>query len=123
LHDVESSDEHTVKPWFGGRLDFSPWVGDLANEGFPLQGGRLDYLDNRRVAALVYRRRDHVINLFIWPAAASGATAPRLQRQNNFQMWQWSSAGLAYWAVSDLNAAELHDFVALVQSRADRPSE
>jgi anti-sigma factor RsiW len=117
LNDVESSDQHTVKPWFAGHVDFAPWAGNLADEGFPLQGGRLDYLDNHRVAALVFKRRDHVINLFIWPSSDSPTQSPRLTRQNNYQMLHWSAAGMTYWAVSDLNAAELHEFVALVQRR------
>lgn len=117
LMDVDSSDQHTVKPWFAGRLDFAPWTANLSDEGFPLQGGRLDYIDNRRVAALVFKRREHVINLFVWPDPASDTQAPRFVRQSNFQMVHWTRAGMTYWAVSDLNAAELSDFVALVQSR------
>jgi anti-sigma factor RsiW len=118
LNDVESSDQHTVKPWFAGRLDFAPSIADLSDDGFPLQGGRLDYIDGRRVAAIVYKRREHVINLFLWPATDGGTRSPRLVRQHNYQMYRWTADGLTWWAVSDLNAAELADFVALVQNRA-----
>src|SRR5437879_9192879 len=121
LNDVEFSDQHKVKPWFAGRLDFAPWVGDLADEGFPLVGGRLDYLDNRRVAALVYKRREHVINLFMWRSADAKSYSPRLEQQNNYQMLHWSAAGMTFWAVSDLNSAELRDFVTLVESRTNHP--
>lgn len=123
LTDVGSSDRHTVKPWFAGRLDFSPPVPDLAEAGFPLVGGRLDYLDGRVVAALVYRRRAHVINLFIWPDAASGAsTAPQLAttgagHDTGHAVLHWQQDGMAVWAVSDLNAAELGDFARLFEAR------
>lgn len=120
LKDVDSSDQHTVKPWFAGHLDFSPWVGNLSDEGFPLHGGRLEYLDNRRIAALVFMRRNHVINLFIWPSPGAGAVAARMERQNNYQMLHWSTVGMRYWAVSDLNAGELSEFVSLVQSQVNR---
>ena len=121
LMDVDSTDQHTVKPWFAGRLDFAPWTANLADEGFPLAGGRLDYVDNRRVAAVVFRRREHVINLFVWPVGGKGTEAVRFQQQSNYQIFHWSAAGLTYWAVSDLNAGELSDFVALVQRHAQRP--
>jgi anti-sigma factor RsiW len=107
LTDVASSDQHTVKPWFAGKLDFSPPVRDLREQGFPLEGGRLDYLGGRTVAALVYRRHQHVINLFIWPDAAGRADE---RARDGYHLLRWSSSGFGYWAVSDLNAAELRDF-------------
>ncbi|MBV1795873.1 anti-sigma factor [Siccirubricoccus sp. G192] len=125
LADVASSDRHTVKPWFAGRLDFSPPTPDLAEAGFPLAGGRLDYLDGRAVAALVYRRRGHVINVFVWPDAAAGtSTAPRRMdaagaaRDTGHAVVHWTQDGMAFWAVSDLNAAELADFARLFGAAA-----
>lgn len=121
LADVASNDRHTVKPWFNGSLDFSPWVGDLADEGFPLVGGRLDYLDGRSVAALVYRRRKHVINLFEWPASGGDSTAA-LERQKGYQVLHWTAEGMNWWAISDLNAQELDDFGQLVRARSAQRS-
>ena len=107
LTDVASSDRHTVKPWFSGKLDFAPQVADLAADGFPLVGGRLDYIANRPVAALVYQRQQHVINLFTWPSAESTARAPRLITHQGYQIFEWVKGGMQYWLISDLNAAEL----------------
>ncbi len=120
LTDVPSTDQHTVKPWFNGKLDFSPTVQDFAAKGFPLIGGRLDYLAGRPVAALVYRRRRHFINLFVWPAASAGtgetnASAP-LTRQG-YHLIHWAKAGSTYWAASDLGVDELQDFVRLAQQK------
>jgi anti-sigma factor RsiW len=113
--DVASSDPHTVKPWFQGKLDYSPPVKDLAVEGFPLVGGRLDYLHNRPVAALVYQRRKHPIDLFIWPSSpGSEAATTRVTRQG-YHMVQWTQSGMTFWAVSDLNERELLEFVRFIQ--------
>jgi anti-sigma factor RsiW len=116
--DVPSSDEHTVKPWFNGKLDFAPPVVDLTSDGFPLLGGRLDYAGQRTVAALVYRHRQHIINLFLWPTDGGtdngGAAASSLQ---GYHVIHWSSGGMNYWAVSDLNPEDLRAFGDLVQRR------
>jgi anti-sigma factor RsiW len=109
LSDVLSSDQHTVKPWFSGRLDFAPVVKNLSGVGFPLMGGRLDYLDNRAVAALVYKHRQHTINLFLWPSSTSDVS-PRVSSSKGFNIVHWTQARMTYWAVSDLNAAELTEF-------------
>ena len=122
LADVTSSDRHTVKPWFNGLLDYSPWVGDLADEGFPLVGGRLDYLDGRSVAALVYKRRKHVINLFVWPTSHGDAKVTA-ERSKGFQSVHWTDAGMTWWAISDLNADELAEFGRLVRARAAKANE
>jgi anti-sigma factor RsiW len=113
--DVASSDAHTVKPWFEGKLDFSPPVKDLAAQGFPLIGGRLDYLHGRAVAALVYQRRKHTINLFIWPASPGDAAAPKKATRQGFHIVQWTKSEMTFCAVSDLNEAELQEFAILIQ--------
>ena len=104
---VASSDAHTVKPWFAGRIDFSPEVKDLAADGFPLLGGRLDFVGGRRVGAVVYKRRLHTINVFMWPSAGPGDAAPRLVARNGYNLLAWSRGGVDYWAVSDLGAGDL----------------
>jgi anti-sigma factor RsiW len=104
---VASSDAHTVKPWFAGRIDFSPEVKDLAADGFPLLGGRLDFVGGRRVGAVVYKRRLHTINVFMWPSAGPGDAAPRLVARNGYNLLAWSRGGVDYWAVSDLSAGDL----------------
>lgn len=109
LLDIQSTDQHTVKPWFNGRVDFSPPVRDLADQGFPLIGGRLDYLDHRTVAALVYQRRKHIITVFIWPTD-SAATPPKSISRDGYNVVSWSNSGMNFCAVSDVNLAELRQF-------------
>jgi len=107
LTDVLTSDQHTVKPWFNGKIDFSPPVVDLASQGFPLVGGRVDYLDGRVVAALIYRRHGHIINLFVWPAASGGRSNAE---KDGYNFVEWHADGLIFWAVSDVAAADLAAF-------------
>lgn len=107
LTDVATSDRHTVKPWFNGKIDFSPPVVDLAPQGFPLVGGRVDYIGGRVVAALVYRRQGHFINVFVWPAPAATATTAT---RDGYNMANWTKDGLNFWAVSDVNADDIAKF-------------
>ncbi len=117
LIDVASSDRHTVKPWFRGKLDFSPEVPDLAADGYKLSGGRLDYLQDRPVAAIVYMRRQHVINLFTWPAAQEKDEPPSFDAQQGFHLRHWRQAGMAYWVISDVGEQDLGEFVKLFRQR------
>jgi anti-sigma factor RsiW len=110
LTDVLSTDQHTVKPWFNGKLDVAPPVVDLTAQGFTLIGGRLDYVDARPIGAIVYRRRSHVINLFVAQTASTDRHAAKIEALQGFNIRRWSERGLNYWAVSDLAADELADF-------------
>jgi len=110
LMDVASTDRHTVKPWFAGRVDFSPTVVDLAADGFPLVGGRLDYIDRHPAAALVYKRRDHVINVFVWPQATGSLSHATRSDVRGYRVISWTRDGVAVWIVSDLALTELDDF-------------
>lgn len=111
LAEVTSSNQHTVKPWLSSKLDFSPPVTDLTGAGYALVGARLDYVDNRPVAALVYRRRQHVINLFVWPDSKSGsASSWQASSKQGYNLLHWGDAGMTFWTISDLNAAELKAF-------------
>jgi anti-sigma factor RsiW len=116
LYDVKSTDQHTVKPWFNGKLDFSPPVRDLAEDGYPLVGGRLDYVDHRAVAALVYQRRQHLINVFIWPEDKQGEPAKRMETLDGYNMIFWEHGGMYLCAVSDLNTGDLQQFTQLLQN-------
>ncbi len=116
LTDVASSDMHTVKPWFSGKLDFSPPVYDLTDAGFTLIGGRVDYLDEQPVAALLYQRQRHVINLFIWPD--SEARFIPMKTRQGYNVLNWRDADLTFWAISDLNKVELDEMRQLLLDRA-----
>jgi anti-sigma factor RsiW len=109
LIDVVSTDQHTVKPWFNGRLDVAPPVIDLTPQGFTLIGGRLDYIDGRPVAAIVYKRRAHVINLFVSQTSGSGSGAA-MEKLQGFTVWSWAWSDLSFRAVSDINGEELQEF-------------
>lgn len=120
LTDIVSTDQHTVKPWFNGKLDFSPPVSDLSTSGYPLIGGRLDYLRGRPVAALVYQHRKHLINVFAWPdeRAADSETPPRTQQ--GYHVVHETHGGIAYWIVSDLNSEELSAFARLLVTAGEK---
>jgi len=115
LVDVVSSDQHTVKPWFDGKIDFAPEVRDLSANGFPLVGGRLDYLEGKTVAALVYQRNKHPINLFVTPEPTSRSTSPTVVTRRGYNVFSWTNNGMKCWAVSDLNQAELREFTQLFE--------
>jgi anti-sigma factor RsiW len=113
LNDVISTDRHTVKPWFQGKLDFAPNVVDLGESGFALMGGRLDYLNGRPVAALTFRHRLHVINLFQWPAASAGERAPEVLSRQGYSIVHWKRGSLEYWAITDGAASDVLEFAKL----------
>ena len=111
LTDVQTCDQHMVKPWFNGKLDIAPPVVDLTAKGFMLLGGRLDYIDGQAVASIVYRRRQHVINLFVTQGAASESPAAKLQTMQGYNIRRWAAQGLEFFAISDINGEELQEFV------------
>ena len=108
--DVASSDQHTVKPWLSSKLDFSPPVTDLTAADFPLVGGRLDYVENRPVAVLVYRHRQHLIDVFVWPDMKRTAVSMQASSKQGFNIVHWTDGGMTFWAVSDVNRADLKIF-------------
>jgi mycothiol system anti-sigma-R factor len=110
LTDVASSDQHTVKPWLDVKLDFAAPVMDLSGDGFPLIGGRLDYLDNHSVAALVYQRRKHFINLFIWPTTPADSKEQKTVEREGYHLVHWADGDFTYWAVSDVSVGDLQKF-------------
>jgi anti-sigma factor RsiW len=118
LTDEPSSDKHTVKPWFQGKLDFIPQVPDISQQGYKLAGGRLDYLIDRPVAALVYFRGSHAINLFIWSAGNAEAKAVQELTRQGFHLRSWQASGFTYWAISDVNEQDLEEFVRLIQENS-----
>jgi anti-sigma factor RsiW len=113
LLDVPSSDQHTVKPWFNGKLNFSPDVKDFGSQGFRLVGGRIEYLEDKPVAALVYQRRQHFINLFMWPAHSSSQSGYSEMKRSGYNLVSWTEGGMTCWAVSDLQTSELEQFAQL----------
>jgi anti-sigma factor RsiW len=113
--DVASSDQHTVKPWFNGKVTFSPPVVDLASEGFPLEGGRLDSVGARLIATLVYRRHLHRIDVFVWPAGRE--TPPAYFERDGYNEISWTKNDFVFAAVSDLNATELNEFAGLLKKQ------
>jgi anti-sigma factor RsiW len=121
LTDVASSDQHTVKPWFSGRVDMSPPAIDLASAGFPLIGGRLDYVDERPCAALVYRHDKHVINVLVWAGAEGDAKPTESYSRQGYNLVHFTADNLDYWAVSDLNRAELNQFASRLMVAARNP--
>lgn len=122
LSDVASTDQHTVKPWFDGKLDYAPPVRDLAGEGFPLIGGRLDYFNGRPVAALIYRRHLHVINVFVWPVQSNLPFASISTSTRGFNLKSWQSEGMEFWAVSDVSVDDLQAFSQMLRANEKPPA-
>jgi anti-sigma factor RsiW len=112
---VISSNQHVVKPWLTERLYAAPVVKDLKDEGFPLEGARLDYVGGRTVGSLVYRHDQHVIDVLVWPTPDVADQAPQAMTRQGYHLIRWADRGVTYWAVSDLNEAELHGFVDLIR--------
>ncbi|WP_321809171.1 anti-sigma factor [Burkholderia sp. BCC1985] len=115
--DVISTDRHTVKPWFNGRLDYAPPVEDLSASGFPLAGGRLDYVGRRRVAVLVYRYRQHVIDVYVQPAGVGRKAAPYATVSQGYALDRWEAAGMTWWAVTDAEPSALAAFRTALDAR------
>ncbi|PYS54654.1 MAG: hypothetical protein DMG13_07405 [Acidobacteria bacterium] len=113
--DVASSNSHTVKPWFSGKLDYSPPTKDFTEQGYRLIGGRLDYLDNRPVAALVYQRSQHFINLFVWPSDDTAAGKEEQLARQGYNLIHWNQSGMTFWLVSELNLPELEECARLLK--------
>lgn len=111
---VASSDSHTVRPWFNGKVEFAPPVKDLTADGFPLAGGRLDFVDGHRVATLVYRHGPHTISVFVWPEAAGSGGARPLAQVDGLNVLSWTKDGMVWWAVSDMQSGELRELRALL---------
>ena len=122
LFDVASTDQHTVKPWFAGKLDYSPQVIDLKSQDYPLVGGRLDVLDGRNVAAIIYQRRKHYINLFVWPAEPR-AVGDHAYEKDGYHVIGWTQNGMNYLAVSELGVKELKDFTGMIRTQVVPPME
>jgi len=122
LMDVVSTDQHTVKPWFDGRIDFAPPVNDFAADGYRLIGGRLDYLDSRPVAALVYQRHKHIVNVFVWPAADGSQSSVESAAHDGYNLLHWRHGGMNYWMASDLNAQEMGVFAGRLRGESARPA-
>jgi anti-sigma factor RsiW len=121
LTDVATSDQHVVRPWFNGKVDIAPPVPELAAEGFPLVGGRLDYLDGHVAPAIVYRRRLHTVNLFVWPAEGRLLNGGRTARRDGYSLVEWTSGGLRFAAVSDVEPADLQRFKTAFVARSSEP--
>jgi anti-sigma factor RsiW len=115
LVDVATSDQHTVRPWFNGKVDFAPPVTDFTASGFPLIGGRVDYIAGRPVAVVVYGRRKHVVNVFIWPSGSAEGESLRNLTFQGYHLLRWSKSGLTFWAVSDVSSTDLESLARLFQ--------
>ena len=120
LVDITSSDQATVKPWFTGRLGFAPPVINLNTQGYPMLGGRLDYMNDHMTAAIVYKCGSHVINLFFWPIAQQGESALNTTSLRGYNLAHWTAYGMNCWAISDLESGKLHQFVQLIQQGTDQ---